>query len=137
MITAVTFGQDTAEINNKLDMIKTGFQGILGIPNQNNVLADFILYQNYPNPFNPETTIRFQIGSPQKVSLVIYDILGRKVRTLINNNMLPGVHAIKWDGRNKEGSSASSGIYFYRLKVVSSGSGSEVFVKTHKMVLIK
>lgn len=138
LITAVTFGQDTAEINSKLDYIKTGFQGILGIQEVNNLPSEFALDQNYPNPFNPETTIRFQIRSTQNVSLVIYDILGRKVRNIIDQKMTPDLYTVKWDGKNEEGKSVTSGVYFYRLKLGNfKSSAGKVFVKTRKMLLIK
>ncbi len=75
----------------------------------------FNLYQNYPNPFNSHTTIMFDIAEPGNVELVIYNILGQKINTLIDQQMQPGTHRFIWDGKNKAGNSISSGIYFYRL----------------------
>jgi hypothetical protein len=92
--------------------------------------GSFSLSQNYPNPFNPETRIRFQIPptvetTRRVVSLEIYDILGKQVSVLVNQQLQPGVYEVNWDA-----SAFPSGIYFYTLR-----SGS--FTETHKMVLLK
>ncbi|MFO7914069.1 MAG: FlgD immunoglobulin-like domain containing protein [Candidatus Krumholzibacteriales bacterium] len=95
-----------------------------------------VLYQNYPNPFNPSTVIRFEIpgtggpGDSRPVYLAVYDISGRKVRTLASGRMSPGAHSISWDGCNEGGARVSSGIYFYRIV---SGNWSE----SRKMVIIR
>ena len=96
----------------------------------NEIPIELKLYQNYPNPFNPVTKIRFSLTNPlkgeiQDVRLVIYDILGREISTLVNEKLSAGIYQIEFDG-----SQYSSGIYFYRLK-----HGDIVFAK--KMVLIK
>ena len=89
----------------------------------------FNLYQNYPNPFNPVTKIRFSIPSTlenrQSVSLKIYDILGKEIAVLVNENLLPGTYETEWNASNY-----SSGIYFYSLL-------TDNFTQTRKMVLIK
>lgn len=75
------------------------------------------LHQNVPNPFNPTTTIRFNLALDDHVSLQIYDVAGRLVRTLLDQEMLRGWnHRVVWDGLDEEGTSVSSGIYFCRLK---------------------
>ena len=84
----------------------------------------------YPNPFNPTTTISFSIKEKAPVELVIYNILGQKVRTLVNQSLEPGEHSIVWNGTDNKGRSVASGIYFYRMK---AGNYSE----TKKMVLKK
>ncbi len=71
----------------------------------------FTLYQNYPNPFNPATVIRFDIPENSHVEINIYDILGKKVKCLVNENMSRGNYKIKWDGKD-----FNSGVYFYVLK---------------------
>ncbi|MCI0691182.1 ASPIC/UnbV domain-containing protein [candidate division KSB1 bacterium] len=92
------------------------------------------LQQNYPNPFNPTTAIRFAIEKPGVIRLEIYDLAGRLVRTLINNeNKISGGHLVIWDGRDDHGKPVGSGVYFYRL--FSNGSAS--FEKTRKMVLLR
>ena len=70
----------------------------------------FLLEQNYPNPFNPKTKIRYQIPEREFVSLIVYNILGKEITTLINNVKLPGKYDIEFDGSN-----LSSGVYFYKL----------------------
>ncbi|MFX0136607.1 MAG: FlgD immunoglobulin-like domain containing protein [Candidatus Hodarchaeota archaeon] len=79
----------------------------------------FSLKQNYPNPFNPQTTISFQLNntSPLQVRLLIYDLLGKNIRTLVNNKLSVGSYQIKWDGLNSNGKQVISGIYYYELQV--------------------
>jgi hypothetical protein len=93
--------------------------------NLNNKPTSFTLSQNYPNPFNPTTQINFQITKADKVTLEIYNIIGQRIATLINQKMTAGEHTITWDARN-----FASGVYFYKL---SFGSLSE----TKKMILLK
>ncbi|NOZ76067.1 MAG: T9SS type A sorting domain-containing protein [FCB group bacterium] len=90
----------------------------------------FALYQNYPNPFNPETRIRFELASRQNVKLVVYNLLGHKVRTLTNEVYNPGYHVLNWDGRNDANRQVSSGIYIYRIKAGD-------FVDHKKMILLR
>lgn len=80
------------------------------------VPAHFALYQNFPNPFNPETTIRFDLQNTSQVRLQVYDILGRHVRTLIDESVSAGGHRINWDGRDDSGHAVASGTYIYRLE---------------------
>lgn len=75
----------------------------------------FSLNQNYPNPFNPSTTISFNLQSAVNAKLVVYDLLGQKVRTLIDNQMSAGAHVVTWNGLNDFGQPAASGTYFYQL----------------------
>lgn len=77
---------------------------------------ELVLYQNYPNPFNPETTIEFKVPFYTLVQLEIFDLLGRKVNTLLNERMSPGRYRIRWDGRNNFGKPVASGMYIYRLQ---------------------
>jgi len=76
---------------------------------------EYSLQQNYPNPFNPETTIRYQLKQRGAVALEIYNMLGQKVRTLVNAEQNTGEHFVKWDGLNHAGRSVASGVYVYRL----------------------
>jgi hypothetical protein len=91
----------------------------------NEIPSKFILYQNYPNPFNPSTTIEFDIPERTNVKLVVYDILGREVETLIDKELEPGKYKINFTATN-----LPSGVYFYTLKTPK-------FTKTNKMLLIK
>jgi hypothetical protein len=95
-----------------------------------NIPNGFALQQNYPNPFNPETEICFSLPEMMEVSLIVYNILGQEVRTLLNGEMDAGSHKIHWNGRDNAGISVASGVYFYRLK-------TESFNQTMKMVLMK
>jgi 5'-nucleotidase / UDP-sugar diphosphatase len=81
------------------------------------VIKKFELRQNYPNPFNPETNIAFRMERSGEVTLVIYDLLGKKIRTLVNRRLPAGEHSIQWDGQNDRGQQVASGLYFYRLTV--------------------
>ena len=90
----------------------------------------YSLSQNYPNPFNPETEIRFSITNENEVSLVIYDILGKEIKKLVQSRMDPGHHKVIWDGSSDSGSAVASGMYFYRFR-----SGD--FVSQKKMMLIR
>lgn len=92
--------------------------------------SSFLLNQNYPNPFNPITSINYQVQLSGDVTLNIYDVLGNKIKTLINEPKPVGDYQIKWDGTNQMGEILSSGQYFYQLKVGD-------FVSTKKMVLLK
>jgi FlgD Ig-like domain len=93
--------------------------------------TSFALYPNAPNPFNPETTIRYDVpAGGARVSIVVYDIAGRRVRTLLDSNAPAGGHSVVWDGRDEHGQGAASGVYFCRM---IAGS----FVQTRKMVLLK
>jgi hypothetical protein len=96
----------------------------------NNLLTKFDLFQNYPNPFNPDTEIRFQLPVDVHVTFSIYNMLGQKVRTLIDKQMATGYHAIKWDGRNDFGTTVASGLYLYAIR-----AGNYYEVK--KMVLMQ
>lgn len=95
----------------------------------------FALYQNYPNPFNPNTTILYDLPGDTRVTLIIYDILGREVRTLIDENIVAGYHSVIWDGKDEVGQYVSTGIYIYRIHARGIDGGS--YSKNHKMLLLK
>jgi photosystem II stability/assembly factor-like uncharacterized protein len=100
--------------------------------------VDYGLSQNYPNPFNPETVIEYQLPEAGRVSLKIYDLVGREVRTLINEEKPAGYHRVRWDGKDNAGQKLNSGVYFYRLQVGTLSNGLEQdFVQTRKVVLLK
>lgn len=111
------------------------YNTLIGIRNiRDQIPADFELYPNYPNPFNPSTKIKFSIPpSPTKlemrsgseVKLLVYDILGREVATLVNEQLKVGTYEVEWDGSNN-----ASGVYFYKL---IAGEYSQ----TRKMILLK
>jgi hypothetical protein len=94
------------------------------------VLTHWRLYQNWPNPFNPTTTIRFDIVRTSHVSLCVYDVSGRMVRSLVDGKLPRASHVVDWDGRDDRGRPVASGVYFYRLH-------ADDFAMTKKMVFLK
>ena len=90
----------------------------------------FVLHQNYPNPFNPTTNIRYALPQNVRVKLVIYNLLGEKVRTLVDANESAGAKQVTWDGLNDRGVRAASGVYVYRLE-------AGTFTATRKLMLMK
>jgi hypothetical protein len=92
--------------------------------------ANFNLEQNYPNPFNPITTIKFTIPKETRVQILVFDITGRLVKTLLDKTLPAGEHLITWDGTDENGSKVSSGVYIYRMY-------SDNFISTKKMILAK
>ncbi len=90
----------------------------------------FLLGQNYPNPFNPATSIQFQIPEEGMVKIHIFDLLGRMVTTLIDEQMTPGGHQVQWDGRDDAGQLVSNGTYIYQLRF-------QQFIETKKMLLLR
>ena len=99
----------------------------LGInPQINNIPNDYYLFQNYPNPFNPETKISYEIPSDVNVTIKIFDVIGREVATLINNEFKKaGIYTVEWNA-----SKYASGIYFYRLEAGE-------YRNVRKMTLVK
>jgi len=92
--------------------------------------VSFELKQNYPNPFNPETEIEYHLQRSVHVTLEVYNLLGQKVRTLVDEYQRSGLYSADWDGTNDQGNAVSSGIYFCRLLVDESS-------QTKRMVLLK
>ena len=97
---------------------------------QINYLYEYRLSQNYPNPFNSDTKIRYQLPENTHIKLEIYNLLGQKIRTLINEQKPAGSHTVRWDGRDDSGTAVSSGVYLYTL---SAGR----FCGTRKMVVMR
>ena len=90
----------------------------------------FALRQNFPNPFNPETVIRYQLPAAAEAELAIYDLQGRRIRTLVSGRHNEGFYEAAWDGRDQRGAAAPSGLYLYRLR-----AGEQA--QTRKMLLVK
>ena len=87
--------------------------------------------QNYPNPFNPSTSISYSLGAGQeRTELSVFNVLGQKVKTLVDEIQGPGTYTITWDGTTDHGDGVATGIYFYRLK-----RGDQV--ESKKMVFLK
>ena len=88
------------------------------------------LFQNYPNPFNPMTVISYDLPKSTYVSLIIYDLKGNEIRTLVNENQIQGKRSVIWKGQNNEGKQVPTGVYFYVLNIID-------YSLSHKMVYIK
>jgi hypothetical protein len=95
----------------------------------------FALHSNAPNPFNPATTLRFSIADADHVRLVIYDAVGRHVRTIVDRAVPAGEHEIMWDGADATGRRLGSGVYVYRL--TATGSDGTVQTATRRMLLVR
>ncbi|MGB2696542.1 MAG: T9SS type A sorting domain-containing protein [Candidatus Zixiibacteriota bacterium] len=92
--------------------------------------SDFVVFQNYPNPFNPQTVIEYYLPRSTRVNLTIYNVLGRKIKVLVNNFQTKGIKSITWDGKDQKGRMVATGIYFYRLETTD-------YAESKKMLLIK
>ncbi len=122
------------QINAAIDIGAFEYRQATGVP-ETAIPEGFILFQNHPNPFNPSTVIEYTsglAGGPvaSDVSLVVYDILGREVAVLVNEQKPAGSYSVQWDGTDGHGRQVSSGVYLYRL---SAGS----FTQTKRMVLTR
>jgi hypothetical protein len=103
-----------------------------------NTLEDYALFQNYPNPFNTATTIRFSIPDISQVNLEVYNILGQRIKTLLENtSMSKGAYKVDWNGRDETGRMSSSGIYFYRLTILAKDVEKSAISKVGRMVFLK
>jgi len=92
--------------------------------------STFSLSQNHPNPFNPSTMIQYALPQDAEVNLLIYNVLGQKVKTLVSEFQTAGFKSVEWDGTDERGSVVATGIYFFKLKAGE-------FVQTKKMVMLK
>ena len=109
-------------------LIKKGSGSKLSTPEKQIIPTEYALNQNYPNPFNPETRISYDLAQAGEVSLIVYDILGRKIVELVNEFKTPGRYNVLWNGNDALGNSIGSGVYLYQLRSAS-------FSKTKKMVI--
>lgn len=123
---AVVKGNDLNDIRNNGIKARNKYNSVIGVEQISNLIPErFELYQNYPNPFNPSTKIKFALSKNDLVKLKIYDIMGREIKTLINQKLEAGTYEVKFDG-----SELATGVYFYRIE-------SNYFTDVKKMVLIK
>jgi hypothetical protein len=106
------------------DTINTGIRG------SKEIYFNFELNQNYPNPFNPETTIEYTVGKPGISKIIIYDITGKLVNTIEQNNMQKGTYRYHWSGLNSSGAKLASGTYIYELE-------ADGYRQAKKMILLK
>jgi len=141
VLTNVAWDGDQQDLWGYLDLAVTNIAGPggtaltyeIGDPFLNTdetIVNEFKLDNNYPNPFNPTTKIDFQVAQPGDVTLVVYDILGHEITTLVSGFHTPAQYTVTWDGTNASGNQVSSGIYYYKM---ISGN----FVDTKKMMYVK
>ena len=103
---------------------------ILAISNFNTSLDRFVLKDNYPNPFNPSTLINYELPSDGLVNITIYDMMGRKVKALVNDSQTAGYKSIQWNATNNRNEPVSAGLYLYTIQAGE-------FRQTKKMVFLK
>lgn len=120
--------QQFASVHGRIIQLSGGSGERLGI---NTVPASFALHQNYPNPFNPETRIQFDLPQDARVELVVFDLLGRQVATLVNGPKVAGRHSAAFDA-----SGLASGVYFYRIQATAL-EGTHSFHGIKKLVLVR
>jgi subtilisin family serine protease len=103
---------------------------VIETPLSENLPISFYLDQNYPNPFNPGTHIRYGLTGSSQVELVVYNLLGQKIKTLVNTEQPAGAHRVYWNGTNDFNQPVAAGVYIYQIK-------TEGFIQAHKMLLLK
>ena len=113
----------------RLDKIITGIRSL-----GDRIPTVFKLEQNYPNPFNPTTTIKYSIPKTSFVTIKVYDILGREVATLVNEEKKEGNYSVQLSAISHQ---RASGVYFYRMQALPSSGSGQIFVETKKLILLK
>jgi hypothetical protein len=105
--------------------LKTEIEAVTNIEDEFTTPENFYLSQNYPNPFNPSTKIEFRIAESGFVNLIVYDVLGNEITTLVSENKTTGTYEVNWKAEN-----IPSGVYFYKI---TTGN----FIETKKMLLLR
>ena len=124
VVSAVDLNENESEYSEEANVTLLSLVDVHGLP------ETFTLHQNYPNPFNPRTTIRYDLPEASSVSLIIYDMMGREVTTLVSDQVDAGYHFIQWDGTNSIGSLVAAGVYVYTIQ---AGKHRDV----NKMIYLK
>jgi hypothetical protein len=118
--------KNTADYHSKINSLLKSRFGSTSESSVNEIIPkEFYLYQNYPNPFNPTTTIKYDVARPGMVELIIFDMLGRKVKSLVSEQQNAGSYDVVFNA-----SHLASGVYFYKLS-------ANDYVETKKMVFLK
>jgi hypothetical protein len=123
-VTALDVHENESDPSELVNVTLLSLEDIHGLP------KEYALHQNYPNPFNPTTTLRYDLPEDATVSVVIYDMMGRQIRTLVSGQASAGYHSVMWNATNNKGQSVSAGLYLYTIQ-----SGD--FRQVRKMVLLK
>ena len=115
-----------------MDSVKVTFDIVTGIGTKDGLALPetYYLGQNYPNPFNPYTIIEFGLPERSAVDLAVYNLLGQKIKTLINESLPANNYVFEWDGTNDNGVKVASGVYLYKLI-------SDNYTETKKMIMLK
>jgi len=124
-----TDGQDTTTASNGPRYLVVDAT-MVAVGEESGLPTNFALEQNYPNPFNPTTTIRYEVPKSSHVEVTVYDLLGNKVRTLVDEQKSIGRYSIRWNGKNRFGHQVSTGVYWYRMEAAD-------FYAVRKMVFMK
>jgi len=126
----VTDGIDTVEADNAPFTVVIDGGYAMSTFSEALIPEAFALHQNYPNPFNPITTLRYDLPENSFVNITVYDLLGKKVKTLVNTTQNAGFKSVIWNATNNQGNPVSAGVYLYKIQAGE-------FVQTKKMVLLK
>jgi hypothetical protein len=118
-------GKDNVYLSTEESVWRSNPDSIVSVAGNPDIPTEYKLYQNYPNPFNPTTTIRYSVKEAGMVTLTVYDILGKEIKTLVNETKSPGEYTATFDG-----SSLSSGVYTYTIR-------AGTFNASRKLVLVK
>jgi hypothetical protein len=140
-------GLDTTQVDSVAVIVSTGDGNVSTLIDQSQVTrtvgqypTTFALYQNYPNPFNLETTIEYDVpeisGRIPRVAIQIFNVIGEKVRTIDRQDRDAGRYTVRWNGRDDNGATVATGVYFYRLLSVDPIEGNH-FATTKKMIMVK
>jgi hypothetical protein len=121
---------DELRKDNNKGWIRITVSNVTPVRETGNVVSSYQLSQNYPNPFNPTTTIEYALPNKSRVQLVVYDVLGRKVMTLVDKDEIAGRYKVEFNATR-----LASGVYFYRI--IASGSNRQNFVSVKKLLLMK
>jgi hypothetical protein len=114
----------------EIDVISCDEGESLRVPNINVPANNFTLKDNYPNPFNPLTTISYELLTDGIVNIVIYDLIGKKIKTLVSGFQTAGSKNVNWNATNNQGQPVSAGVFFYSMEAGQ-------LRKTKKMILLK
>ena len=134
-INAVGIGQNGGKLN-MVELSPEEFEQLVASKKQATIPDKFSVYPAYPNPFNPVTTLMYDLPERSFVSLKVYDINGRLIKTLINSISSEGVKSVQWHGTNDQGEPVATGMYFSRFEAISQKTG-EIFTSSNKMILLK
>ena len=119
--------QATQVNTNTFEFLNVANSGTL---NGNQIPLSFSLHQNYPNPFNPVTSIKYDLPNISMVNISVYNMMGRKVKTLVNGIQNPGFKTVQWNAKNELNSTVSAGLYIYTIQ-------ADGFKETKRMILLK